>query len=165
MEQIETMADKRLYEVEALKKVVYGWKMKSDRVVFTNGCFDILHRGHIEYLEEAASLGHRLVVGINSDTSVMKLGKGPNRPFNSQNDRARMLTALRVVDAVIVFDEETPLELIKSLGPDVLVKGGDWAVDQIVGGKEVIASGGEVKSLKLVEGLSTTALEQKIKNG
>lgn len=139
------------------------WRLKSDRIVFTNGCFDILHRGHVEYLEEAAALGDRLIVGLNSDASVRRQGKGDDRPFNDQDSRALVLAALRCVDAVVVFDEDTPRDLIGEVRPDVLVKGGDWAVSDIVGGDLVTAAGGEVRSLKLVEGFSTTSLVERIR--
>ncbi|MBK9419347.1 MAG: D-glycero-beta-D-manno-heptose 1-phosphate adenylyltransferase [Flavobacteriales bacterium] len=141
------------------------WRMKGDRIVFTNGCFDILHRGHVEYLQEAAALGDRLVIGLNSDASVRRLGKGDGRPFNDQESRAKLLTALRLVDAVVLFDEDTPFELIKAIGPDVLVKGGDYTEDRIVGADVVKARGGEVRSLKLVEGYSTTLLVERIRKG
>lgn len=148
-----------------LLRMVNLWRMAGARVVFTNGCFDILHRGHVSYLEEAAKLGHRLVVALNSDASVKRLGKAPDRPLNDQDSRAAVLSALRCVDAVTVFDEDTPLELIKLVRPDVLVKGGDWKPEQIVGGKEVLGWGGEVRSLAFVEGYSTTGLVEKIKHG
>lgn len=139
-------------------------KAKSDgkKLVFTNGCFDILHIGHTRYLKEARNLGDFLIVGLNSDSSVRRL-KGPERPINSQENRLEMLESLRAVDLVIIFDEDTPHELIKELLPDILVKGGDWAVDQIVGAKEVIENGGEVKSLSFHSGNSTTNIIDKIK--
>ena len=134
-------------------------------VVFTNGVFDILHRGHITYLEQAAAQGHRLIVGLNSDASVKRLGKGEDRPLNTEDDRAHVLAALRCVDAVVIFDQDTPMELIQAVHPDVLVKGGDWTVDKIVGGEYVTKYGGEVLSLPLVEGLSTTSLVERIRHG
>ncbi len=148
-----------------LVRMVNVWRLKSDRVVFTNGVFDILHRGHVEYLEEAAALGDRLVIGLNSDSSVQRLGKGPDRPINDQDSRALVLTALRCVDAVIIFEESTPLDLITAVKPDVLVKGGDWKAEQIVGSDIVKANGGEVRSLKLVDGFSTTNLVERIRHG
>lgn len=153
----------RIMELDALMRVVNGWRLKDDKIVLTNGCFDILHRGHVQYLQEAAALGDRLVVGLNTDASVMRQGKGIGRPFNNEHDRAAILSALRCVDAVIFFNEDTPIELIKSIAPDVLVKGGDWSEDRIVGAKEVKANGGQVRSIPLVEGLSTTALVEKIR--
>ena len=133
------------------------------KIVFTNGCFDIVHRGHITYLNEAKKLGELLIVGLNSDESVKKL-KGPERPINNEEDRKFLLENLKSVDWVEVFHDETPLDLIKKIMPDVLVKGGDWRVEQIVGSKEVLQSGGEVKSLNFVDGFSTTSIIEKIKN-
>lgn len=155
----------RILDLGAASGIVQTWRLKSDLIVFTNGVFDILHRGHVTYLEEAAALGHRLVVGINSDASVRRLGKGEDRPLNTQMDRASVIAALRCVDAVVIFDEDTPLGTITALQPDVLVKGGDWPVDRIVGSDLVIARGGSVFSLPLVHGLSTTALVDRIRHG
>ncbi len=157
--------DRRVVDLVNLKRLCNIWRMKGDRIVFTNGCFDILHRGHVEYLQEAAGLGDRLVIGMNSDASVRRQGKGPDRPLNDEQSRAKVLAALRLVDAVIIFEEDTPLELIKAIVPDVLVKGGDWSEDRIVGAESVKAAGGDVRSLKLVEGFSTTALVEKIRRG
>lgn len=141
-------------------------KINSERsgkkVVFTNGCFDILHVGHIEYLEEAKSLGDILVVGLNSDESVKRL-KGSERPLQNENDRARILGALKSVDYVSFFNEDTPIELIKSIRPDILVKGGDWPIEKIVGSDFVLSYGGEVKSLQFVDGHSSSSLIEKIK--
>ncbi len=131
------------------------------KVVFTNGCFDILHFGHVAYLQEAASLGDRLIVGLNSDASVKRL-KGENRPINSQSERKAVLEALSCVSEVLIFDEDTPLELIKSVKPDVLVKGGDWLPEQIVGSDFVLSRGGEVRSLKFVDGFSSSGVIDKI---
>ncbi len=131
------------------------------KVVFTNGCFDILHRGHCEYLFKARQLGDFLIVGLNTDESVRRL-KGPNRPINTLQNRAYLLASLYFVDAIIPFDEDTPLELIKAVKPDILVKGADYELDRIVGAKEVLSWGGKVERIPLVEGLSTTALIEKI---
>lgn len=131
------------------------------KVVFTNGCFDILHRGHAAYLEQAKSLGDFLVVGVNSDESVRKL-KGEGRPVNNENDRAYLLEMLKPVDFVIIFNEETPYELIKSINPDFLVKGGDWKEDEIVGSDIVRKNGGKVMSLKFIDNYSTTGIMKKI---
>jgi len=125
--------------------------------VFTNGCFDILHKGHVNYLENARNLGDHLVVALNSDESVKRL-KGPTRPINSLSDRLEVIAALEMVDYVTWFEADTPLELIKMLRPHILVKGGDWKVDQIVGSKEVIGWGGTVLSLPFIEGKSTTEI-------
>ncbi|SFL42248.1 rfaE bifunctional protein, domain II [Desulfomicrobium norvegicum] len=129
--------------------------------MFTNGCFDIIHPGHVDYLERARSMGSCLVVGLNSDASVRRL-KGALRPVNEQQSRARVLAALACVDFVIIFDEDTPLELIRKVRPDVLVKGGDWSVDRIVGREVVEAAGGTVCSIPLLAGYSTTGTVERI---
>ena len=139
-------------------------KRNGRRVVFTNGCFDLLHPGHLRLLEQARELGDVLILGLNSDASVRKL-KGPGRPVLPENERAEILASLEAVDAVVVFDEPTPRELIAALLPDVLVKGGDWPGDQIVGREEVEAAGGRVVSIPVVQGYSTTAILQKIRAG
>lgn len=157
--------DRRVVDLTNLQRLCNIWRMKGDRIVFTNGCFDILHRGHVEYLQEAAALGDRLVVAVNSDASVRRQGKGPDRPLNDEGSRAKVLAALRMVDAVIIFEDDTPLALIRAIVPDVLVKGGDWPVERIVGADAVMASGGEVRSLRLVDGFSTTALVERIRRG
>ena len=131
------------------------------RIVFTNGCFDILHRGHVTYLAEARKLGDLLVVGVNSDASVKRL-KGPARPINNENDRSYVLSQLKSVDFTEIFTEDTPLNLILKVRPKILVKGGDWKIDQIVGAKEVLANGGDVFSLNFVDGYSTTSIIHKI---
>jgi rfaE bifunctional protein nucleotidyltransferase chain/domain len=159
------VTDKRIVDLVQLQRLCNIWRMKGDRIVFTNGCFDILHRGHVEYLQEAAALGDRLVIGVNTDASVKRLNKGADRPLNDEGSRAKVLAALRLVDAVVLFDQDTPLELIQAIGPDVLVKGGDWREDQIVGAAHVRTLGGEVRSLKLVDGYSTTALVERIRHG
>jgi rfaE bifunctional protein nucleotidyltransferase chain/domain len=133
------------------------------RTVFTNGCFDLLHVGHIRYLQEARALGDRLVVALNTDSSVQKL-KGPSRPLQHELDRAEIMAALACVDYVTLFNEETPLKLIELLSPNVLVKGGDWSPDKIVGSEYVLALGGEVMSLAFQPGHSTTAIIEKMKS-
>jgi D-beta-D-heptose 7-phosphate kinase / D-beta-D-heptose 1-phosphate adenosyltransferase len=130
-------------------------------VVFTNGCFDLLHVGHITLLEDCRRFGSKLVLGLNTDASVRKL-KGPARPIVGENERARVMAALAAVDAVVLFDEETPLNLIRALKPDVLVKGGDYTVETVVGHEDVIASGGRVEIVPTVEGFSTTNLVKKL---
>lgn len=137
---------------------------RAERIVFTNGCFDILHRGHVEYLAAARELGDRLVVGLNSDDSVTRL-KGPGRPVNPEDDRAAVLAALAAVDAVTVFHEDTPRSLIAALLPDVLVKGGDYRAEDIVGGEEVRGAGGEVVVIPLVQGRSTTGIIERANEG
>jgi D-beta-D-heptose 7-phosphate kinase/D-beta-D-heptose 1-phosphate adenosyltransferase len=134
------------------------------RIVFTNGCFDLVHAGHTRYLEEAKSLGHLLVVGVNTDTSVRALNKTPDRPIVPEAQRAEVLAALGCVDYVVLFAEPDPKNLIAALQPDVLVKGGDWPLHQIVGRDIVEARGGAVKTIPLVPGLSTTALIQRIRS-
>ncbi len=133
------------------------------KVVFTNGVFDLMHLGHVDYLSKAKDCGAILVVGLNSDASVKMLNKGDSRPLQDQNSRSMVLAALHFVDYVVIFDEETPYELIKALQPDVLVKGADYKVEQIAGHDIVLAKGGEVKLIEIVEGYSTTAIEKKIK--
>ena len=133
-------------------------------LVFTNGCFDVLHRGHVTYLAQARALGAALVVGVNSDASVKRLGKGDDRPLNTQQDRMAVLAALQAVDLVVAFDEDTPLELILACRPDVLAKGGDWAPDSIVGAREVLGWGGTVHSIPFLHQRSTTALVKKIRS-
>jgi rfaE bifunctional protein nucleotidyltransferase chain/domain len=130
---------------------------RTSRVVFTNGCFDLLHRGHVEYLASARALGDFLVIGLNSDASVRRL-KGSGRPVNSEEDRAYVLAGLESVDAVTIFPEDTPLELIRAVLPEVLVKGGDYSLDTIVGASDVVAAGGEVVIAQLVPGRSTTSI-------
>jgi len=144
-----------------LQKIVQDLKARKLRVVFTNGCFDLLHVGHLRYLEKARTLGDVLVVGLNSDRSVRTL-KGPNRPILPEKERAEMLSGLACVDYVSIFDEPTPLELISLLLPQVLVKGGDWTKADVVGGDVVKSSGGRVKILPFVKGSSTTNLIQTI---
>ncbi len=139
------------------------WKANGDKVVFTNGCFDILHLGHIDYLEKSSEFGTQMIVAVNSDASVRTLEKGVERPVNSEYARARLIAALEFVSMVIIFGESTPLELIQALNPDVLVKGDDYTIETIVGAKEVIAAGGEVKTIALVPDYSTTKIIQKLK--
>mgnify|MGYP000849002500 FL=1 len=140
---------------------VKAWKDAGKKIVFTNGCFDLIHIGHVLYLEEAKSLGDILIVAANSDASVSKL-KGPHRPIKDEYNRTHILAALASVDMVLVFEENDPYNIIKQIKPDVLVKGGDWTTEQIIGSDIVLSYGGQVKSLQFVPGYSTTALEQKI---
>ena len=135
------------------------------RVVFTNGVFDLLHRGHVEYLYAARALGDALVVGLNTDASARRLGKGADRPINGEEDRAFVLAGLACVDAVTLFDEDTPRELIAALVPDVLVKGGDYTVETVAGAAEVIAAGGRVEIIPLVPGRSTTSIIERTRKG
>lgn len=158
---IENRIHQHRYTIE---DVLRTWRSASESIVFTNGVFDLIHPGHVLYLEQAKALGTKLVLGLNSDASARSLGKGDGRPINDQKSRSLVIAALRSVDLVVIFDEYTPLELIKVVRPNILVKGGDYTVDQIVGAKEVIEAGGEVKQLDFVEGYSTTAIEQRILN-
>jgi D-beta-D-heptose 7-phosphate kinase/D-beta-D-heptose 1-phosphate adenosyltransferase len=143
------------------KKQVDDWKLSGQKIVFTNGCFDILHRGHVEYLTEAKACGDKLVTALNSDTSVRGL-KGEVRPIQSQEDRAVILDALESVDLVVIFDQETPAEIIKTLLPDVLVKGGDYSAETIVGADTVTENGGEIKVITFRSGQSTSGIVEKI---
>ncbi len=152
----------KIYTRNELVMAIYRWRFLSKTISFTNGCFDILHAGHITSLSEAAKEGDILVVGVNTDASTRRL-KGNERPVNSENSRALLLASLEIVDAVTLFEEDTPLELIKAILPDVIVKGGDYTMDQMIGAKEVIANGGRVVINPLVDGFSTTGIIQKIK--
>ena len=154
---------KRIMTIAEAKAIINTWKVTGKTFSFTNGCFDILHPGHLYSLGQTAKEADYLIVGLNSDASIKRL-KGPERPINSTESRAIILANLVLVDAVIVFEEDTPLELIKALLPDVLVKGGDYTIDTIVGAKEVIANGGKVVINPIVEGFSTTNIIEKIKH-
>jgi D-beta-D-heptose 7-phosphate kinase/D-beta-D-heptose 1-phosphate adenosyltransferase len=152
----------KVYTTDELIRETARWRLKNKTIVFTNGVFDILHKGHIASLTQAASLGHILIVGVNADESVKKL-KGPSRPVNDEQSRCLLLASLVMVDAVVLFEEETPLNLIKAILPDVLVKGGDYTVDQIAGAREVIAHGGKVILAEMIEGVSTTKIIERMK--
>lgn len=152
----------KIITLQSLMKQATRWRLQNKKIVFTNGVFDILHQGHIASLSEAATYGDVLVVAVNADDSVKKL-KGPGRPVNNEQARALMLASLLMTDAVILFNEDTPLNLITALLPDVLVKGGDYTIEQIAGAKEVLAAGGTVKIAQIVEGISTTAIIEKMK--
>ncbi len=154
----------RIVSRKQLARRLAAHRSRGERIVFTNGCFDLIHPGHVLYLEAARALGDLLVVGLNSDASVRRL-KGPSRPVCTQQERALVLAALRSVDYVVVFDEDTPLDLIREVEPDVLVKGGDWARDEIVGREVVEARGGEVVTIPLVPGASTTGIVERIRRG
>src|ERR1051326_7319348 len=162
-DRLRAITDK-IVKKDELGRRLYLWNMQGMKVVFTNGCFDILHRGHAEYLTKAANEGNMLVVGINSDASVKRLGKNPSRPLQDENARAFVVASLDVVEAVFIFDEDTPLELIKFVQPDVLVKGADYDANEtdpkskkyIVGADVVKAKGGIVKTIELTEGYSTS---------
>jgi len=152
----------KIFSLDELMHQVKRWRLHNKKIVFTNGVFDILHEGHIASLSEAASFGHILIVGVNTDASVKRL-KGEGRPVNNESSRALILASLVMTDGVILFEEDTPLNLITAILPDVLVKGGDYTIEQIVGAREVMANGGEVKIVPILEGFSTTAIIQKMK--
>lgn len=160
MKAVKFIQQKIMNEAE-LQAQLLRWQLQSKTIAFTNGCFDILHAGHIHSLTQAAAFADVLIVGLNSDSGTKGL-KGEGRPINKEQDRALMLASMVMVDAVVLFDEPTPLELIKKIMPDVLVKGGDYTIDTIVGAKEVIANGGKVEIIPLIPGLSTTGLAEKI---
>ncbi|MBX2934403.1 MAG: D-glycero-beta-D-manno-heptose 1-phosphate adenylyltransferase [Ferruginibacter sp.] len=153
----------KVFNLPQLQHQLKRWRLLNKKIVFTNGVFDILHQGHIASLSEAASFGDVLIVAVNTNASVKRL-KGPNRPVNDENARALLLASLLMTDAIILFDEDTPLNLITAIMPDVLVKGGDYTIDNIVGAKEVMANGGEVKIVPILEGFSTTGIIEKMKN-
>jgi D-beta-D-heptose 7-phosphate kinase/D-beta-D-heptose 1-phosphate adenosyltransferase len=154
-------AGEKILDLERTKLRVAEWRASGETIVFTNGCFDLLHVGHITLLEDCRRFGSKLILGLNSDASVCRL-KGPTRPIVSERERARVMSALAAVDAVVLFDEDTPLELIRALRPDVLVKGGDYTIDTVVGHEEVIAHGGRVEIVPTVEGFSTTNIVKKL---
>ncbi|TVQ12506.1 MAG: D-glycero-beta-D-manno-heptose 1-phosphate adenylyltransferase [Bacteroidetes bacterium] len=153
----------KIISLEELPKKLAYWKFKNKKIVFTNGCFDILHLGHVDYLSKAAGYGDILVVGLNTDASVQRL-KGPSRPVNDQTARARLMASLFFITAVVFFDEETPYELIKTIQPDVLVKGSDYKAEDIVGYDIVKEKGGEVVTIDFLEGYSTSGIIQKLRD-
>ena len=161
MKQTDAIATK-IYTLSSLMAAVSGWRFKGLSVAFTNGCFDILHEGHIFSLSQAASEAELLIVGVNSDASTKRL-KGDERPINNEQSRALLLASLAIVDAVVIFEEDTPLNLISTILPDVLVKGGDYTIEQIIGAKEVVANGGRVVINSIVQGFSTTGIIEKIR--
>lgn len=155
------LIESKIISQDKLKSFVESLKNANDKVVFTNGCFDVLHYGHVNYLAKARNLGDKLVIGLNSDSSV-KILKGESRPINNQIARATLMASFIFVDAVIIFDEETPENLIKKISPDILVKGGDYKVDEIAGADFVIANGGSVEIIPFVEGYSSTNIIKNI---
>ena len=154
----------KIYTLSDLKTQIEQWKSAKEKIVFTNGCFDILHKGHLEVLAKTADLGNRLIIGLNSDSSIKNL-KGGNRPIVDENSRAILLAALSFVDAVVLFSEQTPLNLIAEIKPDILAKGGDYKITEIVGHEVVQQNGGEVITIPLIEGFSSTNIIDKIQNG
>ena len=160
MKHLEKIYDKILDD-NSLEERLNFWRSEGKTIVFSNGCFDILHRGHVEYLSKAADLGDKLIIGLNTDASVKRL-KGPSRPVNDEKSRAILLSALEFVDTVVFFEEDTPYNLIKRVQPDVLVKGKDYKAEDIVGYDIVTAKGGKVETIELVDGFSTTKILEKI---
>ena len=161
MKHLEKIYDKILNK-ESLEEKLNLWRKEGKTIVFSNGCFDILHRGHVEYLSKAADLGDILIIGLNTDASVRRI-KGPSRPVNDEKARAVVLAALEFVDAIMFFEEDTPYNLIKNVQPDVLVKGKDYKAEDIVGYDIVTNKGGKVETIELVEGFSTTNTINKMK--
>jgi rfaE bifunctional protein nucleotidyltransferase chain/domain len=159
---LEKILLSKILDLSSLKKLVDSWQVEGKKIVFTNGVFDLLHIGHITYMAKAAELGDKLIIGLNADSSVKRI-KGESRPVNDQNNRAALLAALFFVDAIVVFEEDTPLNLITTLMPDILVKGADYSVENIVGAKEIMANGGEVKTIDLVDGYSSTSIIERIR--
>lgn len=162
MKEIERIERKIICEKD-LNNLILKWREENQKIVFTNGCFDLLHLGHVDYLAKAKDLGDRLIIGVNTDSSVKRL-KGKNRPLQDENSRLHILAALHSVDAVVLFDEDTPYELIKKIQPDILVKGADYKIENIVGYDIVTSRGGSVKTIEFIEGYSTTKIEQRILN-
>ncbi len=161
MDYFSFLQSKIVYDYQELANTLAYWNFKSQKVVFTNGCFDILHRGHVEYLAKAASLADLLIVGLNTDSSVARL-KGSTRPIQDETSRAMVLASLVFVSKVVLFDEDTPFELIKFIQPDILVKGSDYKTEDIVGYDIVKSKGGEIVTIDLVDGYSTTAIVRKL---
>ena len=170
MNHLTSLQDK-IVDLDSLLKKVEEWKIQDQQVVFTNGVFDIIHRGHIEYLAQAANCGDKFIVAVNADASVKRLGKGDSRPLQDENSRALIMAALTFVDAVIIFDADTPFDLISQLNPTILIKGGDYDADltdktdkkYIVGSDIVKQNGGTVQVIQFVPGYSTTKIEEKIR--
>jgi rfaE bifunctional protein nucleotidyltransferase chain/domain len=162
MKNIERIENK-IFSYEELKRQIAVWRFQNKKIVFTNGCFDIVHLGHVVYLSKAKDLGDILIVGLNSDNSIRRIKK-PGRPITEEKSRSMMLASMLFVDAVVIFDEDTPYELIKLVQPDILVKGSDYKPEYIVGYDIVKNRGGEVHTIDFIEGYSTTVIEEKIKN-
>ncbi|NBC83222.1 MAG: D-glycero-beta-D-manno-heptose 1-phosphate adenylyltransferase [Bacteroidetes bacterium] len=160
MNYLEIIQSKIHYDKLVLTQLLAKWRFQDQKIVFSNGCFDILHKGHVEYLTKAASLGDHLVLGLNTDASVKKL-KGPLRPLQDETSRAQIMASLQFIAAVVLFDEETPYELIKFIQPDILVKGGDYKPEDIVGADIVKNNGGEIITIELSEGYSTSGIVEK----
>jgi rfaE bifunctional protein nucleotidyltransferase chain/domain len=156
-------SEDKIFTLSQLQQQLQAWRSQGQKIVFTNGCFDLLHLGHVDYLEKSRQLGDKLVLGLNTDASISRI-KGPSRPLQDEKSRARVMASLLFVDAVVLFDEDTPLELIRAVQPDILVKGDDYTIENIVGQEVVTQRGGEVKTVPLVKGYSTTNIVKKIEN-
>jgi rfaE bifunctional protein nucleotidyltransferase chain/domain len=156
------MTDQKIWTWDQAKEQIAQFRTAGKKMVFTNGCFDILHAGHVHYLEAASQLGDGLLVALNTDESVQRLEKSPARPLQSSNSRSRVMAALGFVTGVVLFNEDTPKEIIEYITPHILVKGADYAIENIVGADWVLQHGGEVKTLEFVQGYSTTQIEKKI---
>lgn len=157
------LLQKKIPSPSELDRLLAFWRFKDQKIVFTNGCFDLIHRGHIDYLAKAADLGHVLIIGLNTDASTRRL-KGPTRPINDEQARASVLAAMGFVTAVVLFDEDTPYDLIRKIQPDVLVKGADYKPEEIVGYDVVQSNGGKIVTLEYLPGYSTTLIERKIRD-
>lgn len=162
MISLENILGQKVFDLPTAQKQVQTWQADNKKVVFTNGVFDLIHIGHLSYLAKAAGLGSKLIIGLNSDSSVKQI-KGPTRPVNDEGSRAALLACLSFVDMVVIFADSTPLHLITQLKPNILVKGADYSVENIVGAAEVIANGGEVKTIHFVDGYSSTAIMEKVR--
>lgn len=162
MSRLSYNSDK-IFDYKSIVKTVEVWR-KEETIVFTNGCFDLLHLGHIDYLSQSANLGSKLIIGLNSDASIQQI-KGQSRPIQDEKSRANILAALHFVDAVILFNENTPQKIIELIQPNILVKGADYNVSEIVGSKTVLENGGQVQTIPFLEGYSTSSIINKIKNG
>jgi len=162
MKQLEYINNKIIKDWSSIKPTLSLWNFQNEKIVFTNGCFDIIHQGHLDYLSKAKDLGTKLVVGLNTDNSVKRL-KGAERPINNEYSRALLLAAFEFTDMIILFEEDTPYELIKSVQPDILVKGNDYKPEDIVGYDILKAKGGEIKTLDFIDGFSSTSIIEKIK--
>lgn len=153
----------KIHTLESLNKILIVWRSLNKKIVFTNGCFDLLHKGHVDYLERAKNLGDILIVALNNDASVLAL-KGKNRPIQDEASRLAIIASLTAVDATLLFADTTPIELIQLIKPDVLCKGGDWHINTIIGADFVLAYGGKVITIPFIQGYSTSSIEQKIRN-
>lgn len=163
MKKLEIIQNKIFTDTEKLKHILAIWRFKGYKIVFTNGCFDLLHLGHVDYLAKAANKGDKLIVGLNTDSSVSRL-KGPGRPITDEHSRAMVLASMSFVSMVVLFDEETPFKIISKIQPDILVKGADYNPEDIVGYNVVMEKGGKVETIEFLPGYSTSAIEAKIRN-